>query len=188
MNKLILILFLLIPGYVQADESLVGENYKEDAAILKEELRKLRKDQDAETLDNQSGSYYNDISNSSITGETSGDIQYYDGSQWNRLAKGTTGQVLQTGTPPSWITLLGDWVDKSSSYGNQQAATDGFVAGVSPFGNTLQLFTDAGNPATVKRGQAAGGQSCGVLVKKSDYWKVTVDGGSPSVYWIPLGN
>lgn len=40
-----------------------------------------------------------------ITSMASGDILYYDGSTIVRLAKGSAGQKLQTGTPPSWVTV-----------------------------------------------------------------------------------
>ena len=186
MRKLIIILLLLFPFYLSAEETLTGD-YEEDIVNLKDELRQLRKDQDADTLGDEDPAYYSNISNSTITGETSGDIQYYDGSNWNRLAKGTAGQVLQTGTPPSWVTKgFGAWVNKSASYAAQQASTDGFVICVAPAENTAFLYTDSGaNPTTI-RGQCAVSQSMMTPVKSGEYWKVTVDGGSPTVYWIPL--
>jgi len=40
-----------------------------------------------------------------IPGQTTGDVIYFNGSHWVRLALGTTGQVLEAGTHPQWITL-----------------------------------------------------------------------------------
>ena len=48
-----------------------------------------------------------DGSNIAITGESTGSILYFDGSDWVRLAPGTSGQVLHTqgaGTAPEWNT------------------------------------------------------------------------------------
>ncbi len=99
------------------------------------------------------------------------------------------------------VGQLGAWVDKSASYGAQQAATDGIViaiintntgsSGVYGYG-----YTDVNaNPTTV-RGKLSGNatiNSSGTItmpVKKGDYWKITngdIGGTVVSVYWIPLG-
>lgn len=57
------------------------------------------------------------IANNSITGamiaigsDTQGDILYYNGTDWTRLAAGTSGQLLQTqgtGANPIWVTASG---------------------------------------------------------------------------------
>lgn len=94
---------------------------------------------------------------------------------------------------------LGSWVDKSSSYGAQQAATDGFVCAylTSAGGETVQIsgYTDSNsNPTTVRSASRAANDELAVVsiaampVKKGDYWKVVVSGGSPVVYWIPFGS
>ncbi len=86
---------------------------------------------------------------------------------------------------------LGSWVDKSASYGAQQAATDGFVLLIHN-NYSSKIYSDANaNPTTVRSQSApAGGYniSCITPVRKGDYWKCWVDGGSPTVYWIPLGS
>lgn len=61
----------------------------------------------ADKLDGQEGSYYTDIANASISGNVQGDILYYTGSAWARLAAGTANQLLKTGgagANPSWAT------------------------------------------------------------------------------------
>ncbi len=43
--------------------------------------------------------------------DTEGDLAYYDGSKWTRLAKGTAGQLLATNsgaTAPEWVASLPD--------------------------------------------------------------------------------
>jgi len=43
------------------------------------------------------------LSNITAMTEAQGDVLYYDGSDWNRLAKGTDGQILEsTATNPQW--------------------------------------------------------------------------------------
>lgn len=84
---------------------------------------------------------------------------------------------------------LGAWVDKSSSYGAQQAATDGFVV-VNLVSSIAYGYTDGNaNPTTKRCGTEATNANGFVMpVKKNDYWKVILDSGSTiTVYWLPLG-
>jgi len=84
---------------------------------------------------------------------------------------------------------LGIWVDKTASYGAQQAATDGFVCAFTAYG--VQGFTDGNADPTTLRVFSQGGtyNSITFPVKKNDYWKViAVSGSLNAVYWIPLGN
>ena len=84
---------------------------------------------------------------------------------------------------------MGAWVDKSSSYGAQQAATDGFVV-VWLVSSLASGFTDGNADPTTKRcaAEATNGNSFTMPVKKNDYWKVVLDSGlTITVYWIPLG-
>jgi hypothetical protein len=107
-----------------------------------------------------------------------------------------TAQAIAALSPPH--ILFGSWVDKTSSYGAQQAATDGFVvaSGVSISSNGIYGYTDSNSNPTTLRNQstiAAASNFYGSFtmpVKKSDYWKVLVDPGvtSLAVYWIPLGS
>ena len=43
-----------------------------------------------------------EVSDLTIASEAAGDILYFNGSNWVRLAKGTTNQYLEGGTTPSW--------------------------------------------------------------------------------------
>jgi hypothetical protein len=144
------------------------------------------------------------------TDTVQGDMLYFTGEKTlARLAKNTnTSRVLMnTGTnnAPAWGQLtraaiteahfaLGSWVDKSASYGAQQAATDGFVltytADVSVYHTG---YTDANaDPTTIRAKGGANNAnvyaSICMPVKKGDYWKVVVSSGTPTVYWIPLGS
>jgi hypothetical protein len=86
---------------------------------------------------------------------------------------------------------FGDWVDKSSSYGAQQATTDGFLIVSTGTGAQAMLYTDSNTDPTTIRGRidvATTFSSCMSPVKKGDYWKVVVVSGTVSVYWIPLGS
>jgi len=93
---------------------------------------------------------------------------------------------------------LGTWIDKSSDYGAQQAATDGFVVvncGSSGTDGYAQGFTDsASDPTTLRISayrntdqQLGGNAGFSMPVKKGDYWKVVKTGTyTISVFWIPL--
>jgi hypothetical protein len=105
-------------------------------------------------------------------------------------AQGGTG--VTTGIPAQ--VGFGSWVDKSSSYAAQQAATDGFVVAISSSGQDIALYTDANaNPTTIRskfagNGTVVTGISVFSPIKKNDYWKIVVSAGTPTVYWIPLGS
>ncbi|MFH1775945.1 MAG: hypothetical protein ABH952_00050, partial [Candidatus Omnitrophota bacterium] len=94
--------------------------------------------------------------------------------------------------------ILGNWVDKSTNYGAQQAATDGFVC-VFGYGTIFDFsgYTDSNaNPVTKRAqienytpGESNHTHSFMMPVRKNDYWKVVVDSGAiTKVYWISLGN
>ena len=91
-------------------------------------------------------------------------------------------------------TTLGTWVDKSGSYGAQQASTDGFICATAYGGDgnsVVRGYTDAANPPTTVRANNSayfGTSYYSIMfpVKSGDYWKVT-SSRSPTVYWIPLG-
>jgi len=52
----------------------------------------------------------------SITSQAQGDIIYFNGTNWVRLARSATaGQVLQTGTTPSYVNSLSSVLDYGSS-------------------------------------------------------------------------
>lgn len=87
------------------------------------------------------------------------------------------------------VAPLGAWVDKSSSYGAQQAATDGFVVIHNQWGYQGIFYTDANaNPTTERARDGTNAECIMCPVKKGDYWKFTTNGGTPTVYWIPLGS
>jgi len=123
------------------------------------------------------------------------------------LTSATTGFTIAGGTTSKTLTVTGDatisgtissnsldsWVDKTSSYAAQQAATDGFVTVLAGANSNISGYTDANANPTTQRVQGGVGSnvvaSFMMPVKKSDYWKVVLSSGSiTSVYWIPLGS
>ena len=57
-----------------------------------------------------------DLADWTITDQAVGDICYFDGTNWLRLAKGTAGQVLTmnaTATAPEWKTPQEEYVYKN---------------------------------------------------------------------------
>lgn len=103
-----------------------------------------------------------------------------------------------TANIPSTIKVqaqFGAWVDKSSNYGAQQAATDGFVVVYTGSdGLGITGYTDGNaDPTTIRIvstiATVTGSKSFTMPVRKNDYWKIVKDAGvtSISVFWIPLG-
>ena len=91
---------------------------------------------------------------------------------------------------------FGTWVDKSASYGAQQAATDGWVVMYGYKSGTLfevTGLTDAkADPTTVVCGDSgtSGGYAGFTMpVKKNNYWKLimTTSPTALSVQWVPVG-
>uniref|UniRef100_A0A6H1ZPW8 Putative tail protein n=2 Tax=viral metagenome TaxID=1070528 RepID=A0A6H1ZPW8_9ZZZZ len=107
-----------------------------------------------------------------------------------------------TGATSLPTTSLGSWVDKSASYGAQQASTDGFVCayGTSAQWSSFSGYTDANANPTTQIARVYGvvtGEYPFVYamfpVKKNDYWKIVVNvingaSATMTVYWIPLGS
>jgi hypothetical protein len=125
------------------------------------------------------------------------------------LSGSTDGYVLTTHSntaAPNWLSptslisgLVGSYTDKTSNYGAQQAATDGYVQAFTTYAAqsaALRGYTDSNsNPTTVVDRNAVennvGSVTASVkfLVRKGDYWKVTLDAGTiDKVWWIPLGS
>lgn len=131
----------------------------------------------------------------SVTTPTQGDILYYNGTAWAKLAAGTAGYYLATGgagANPSWVNgSLGAWTGGASggTYTHSTAylaATDGFVTAYVTTGSKVVGLTDAANPPTTIRTHAqTDNDGICMPVKKGDYWKVNDAG---FIFWIPLGN
>jgi hypothetical protein len=95
---------------------------------------------------------------SEITGNQ-GEILYYDGSSWSRLAVGTAGQVLQTngvGADPTWVT--------PSSGTTDHALLSNLVWASSAHTGTASTFAafDGGGAATNLSTTASGGDVGGI--------------------------
>ena len=87
-------------------------------------------------------------------------------------------------------TVLGAWSGALTVDTVIQAATDLLVVVVPDGSTTISFVTDSSNPPTVQRGYANGSNGTSICcpVKKSDYFKAALAGGSTAViYSIPLG-
>jgi len=98
---------------------------------------------------------------------------------------------------------LGARVDKTASYGAQQAATDGFVTAYTTYDCRsvgISGYTDSNATPTTRvasnifnsEGSTVGVGIAFIMfpVRKGDYWKVELnyDATIGKVYWIPLGS
>jgi hypothetical protein len=174
-----------------AQEVLAGEDYKTDVVVLNEELRKIRTDYVSLTGD-QTISGVKTFTSFPVTPSSAPTADY---------------ETANKKYVDDKVSIFGAWVDKSSSYGAQQAATDGFVVafgvGTGAASNswgTIAVYTDANsNPTTKRIGQTcfvpngtAGYVAVVCPIIKGQYWKVTVDGivsiTGGAVYWIPSGS
>ncbi len=84
--------------------------------------------------------------------DTEGDLAYYDGSKWTRLAKGTAGQLLATNsgaTAPEWVAAPTLSLPAAGTDGNVLTSDGTSWASEAPSGGgyglvSQQLFTTAG--------------------------------------------
>jgi len=106
-------------------------------------------------------------------------------------ANAANGVVVLDANSKISVAQFGAWVNKSSSYGAQQAATDGFVS-VRCDQAIITGYTDGNaDPTTVILQVGANDDSRNgfiMPVRKNDYWKITVSQNTPTVYWLPLGS
>ena len=121
----------------------------------------------------------------------------------NTVLRGTGAGTTAFGQVDSGdvSAVLGAWVNKSASYGAQQAATDGFViatgwGSINDGVDHVYGYSDsASNPTTLRGIISTNSSTTNVIgsfcfpVKKGDYWKVVHVGSREpfAVWWIPLG-
>jgi hypothetical protein len=114
--------------------------------------------------------------------DAAGDVMYYDGTNWVRLAKGTALQALQMNsgaTAPEWATstpahvaLTGAVVDLTNSGADDLTEVDISVgAGVNYFSFTVfdASQTSANNPITLRLGTSGGIKSTGYLTRSTTH-------------------
>lgn len=67
-----------------------------------------------------------------LTGNANGDLMYYDGTDWVRLASGTTGQILQTNglAAPTWVSKT---AILNSQNGLSTVTTGGSATATTPY-------------------------------------------------------
>ena len=106
------------------------------------------------------GTYPNPtVTDFTISSEAQGDVLYFDGSNWVRLAAGTSGQVLQTnggGANPSWADAGGGTLQTTYEAGNSivTVSGDGSVALTSTVDDTTDVMTiTAGSHTTGTAGE-----------------------------------
>ncbi len=87
------------------------------------------------------------------------------------------------------IKRLGAWLARATDT-TYQATTDGFVSAFTVNNGQANFKTDGATPPTVFRAGCLGTgtvyNSFGCLVKKGDYWRVSLVGGAFTVFWLPL--
>ncbi len=85
---------------------------------------------------------YNLTTDLSIAGQSTGDLLYFDGSHWIRLASGTSGKYLQTkgSATPVWISSI-----KQSAVGTTSAPTTTSASYVVIPQMTVTITTSGGN-------------------------------------------
>ncbi len=109
----------------------------------------------------------------SISGLAQGDIFYYDGSDFQRLGAGTSGQVLQTngtGANPSWGTVSSDFVNLGSGTVSTTVSTlsiDGYYT--SDYDNYIIIINDLKTTASSGNGLYARFNSGGTVQTASSY-------------------
>ena len=96
--------------------------------------------------------------------------------------------------------VFGDWTTTDSNSDTlvkdeiYKVTSDGFVL----FGHNTQqghvcAYSNGSNPPSVKKVENGTGNTTGewtslIPIKKNDYWKVTVTSGTPTIFWLPVGN
>lgn len=99
---------------------------------------------------------------------------------------------LSTGAEGGVLNLFGAWETKTITT-VYLAATDGFVCAYStPECYWIKGYTDSSTPPTTVRAwqyedDSSMQQYIMMPVKKGDYWKVTVQSNTATVYWMPVG-
>lgn len=130
---------------------------------------------------------------------TGGDIEYHDGTNRQRLAKGTAGQILQSnGTTPGWVSFFGTPVSKNEDI-VYTADTDGFLNGYVTLEQNDQftIYNDSNVLPTTVVAQISTNANIGstrvpfnVPIKRGTYYKFSVITGatSPSLLqFTPIG-
>lgn len=181
---LAILLFISYNSACLAGEQITGFEEK-DVAVLNEELRKNSDEinQSVKLSKDQTISGTKTFSSFPITPSSAPTSNY------EVANKKYVDDSIDAITYPA----LGAWTTPSSNT-VYQAATDGFVMVYGYFAGagTIYIYSDGSNPPTTARAQVSNNSNFyGYLivpVRKSDYWKITGDGGATAVgvYWIPL--
>lgn len=187
MRLILAVLFILFSySFSFAGEQITGFEEK-DVAVLNEELRKNRDEigQSVKLSKDQTISGTKTFSSFPVTPSSAPTSDYEVANK----------KYVDDEITASAVTLpkFGSW-SAASSGTVYQASTDGFAIAWCYFAGagTISIFTDGSSPPTTERARTGNDSNFGGFVftpvKKSDYWKVTVNGGATiqAVYWLPL--
>lgn len=114
------------------------------------------------------------VTDLTITGESQGSVLYFDGSNWVRLAPGTSGQYLQTlgaAANPQWAAGAGGSLDDAYDFGGAGAGrTITADSGAVVITGTGVVLDVAGGGNAVVSGAMAGGVAAAAGL---DIWSTT---------------
>lgn len=180
LNHCIKILFILLFASNCYALETISEYSNETISVLNEELRKID----------------NNINNAVLLSgnQTISDIKNFTSSPI--VPTPTTDYQASTKKYVDDTASFGNWTDKTSSYGEQQVTTNGFVTVFTATAATWILYTSATSSIAENQtnmrigGSANEAYSSGCCpIPKNHYWKIVVSEGTlTSVNWIPLNN
>lgn len=183
---LAILLFISYNSACLAGEQITGFEEK-DVAVLNEELRKNSDEinQSVKLSKDQTISGTKTFSAFPVT-PSSAPTSNYEVANKKYVDDEITASAAT-------LPKFGSW-SAASSGTVYQASTDGFAIAWCYFAGagTISIFTDGSSPPTTERARTGNDSNFGGFVftpvKKSDYWKVTVNGGATiqAVYWLPL--
>lgn len=166
-------LILLIFAFNSYAQEVVTSYDPSSLPVLNEELRKLNRNLDNAVMDtgDQTVAGIKNFTSSPIVPTPTTDYQ------------AATKKYVDDNA-----VSFSTWTNKTSSYGAQQATTNGIVCADFTGAGTIDGYTDGNaDPARkVRHAYATAGDINGITfpVKKNDYWKVIITSGTVDSVWF----